>query len=81
MTIRAAIIAAALTVAAHADAETQTCSTSFQGYTGCQGPDGYRSTEWKWQDRTIGQNSDGGRWSTSRWRDGEIITVAPGPDR
>ena len=27
------------------------------------------------------QDSDGNRWSTSRWRDGEITTVTPGRER
>ena len=81
MTMRAAIIAAAFAVAAHADAETLTCSTSFQGYTVCDDGHGYRSTEWQWQGMTIGRDSDGSRWTTSRWRDGDITTVTPAPDR
>ena len=46
MTMRALIVAAALTFAAHAEAETLTCTTSFQDYTVCQGADGYHSTRW-----------------------------------
>ena len=74
--MRAAIIAAAFVgVSGPALAETLYCSTSFQGYTTCQGADGYRSTEWLWQGMTIGQDSDGNRWTTSRSRDGTITTV------
>jgi hypothetical protein len=79
--MRALIIASALVSVSPALPETLFCSTSFQGYRICSSPGGYRSTEWRWQDRAIGQDSDGHRWSTSRWRDGEIITVTPAPGR
>jgi hypothetical protein len=78
--IRVVAFAAAL-AAGPAVADTIYCSTSFQGYTVCNGPDGYRSMEWRWQDRVIGDDNRGNQWSTSRWRDGEITTVTPGPDR
>ena len=56
------------------------CATSFQSYRVCSSPGGATSTEWQWRDRTIGQDSDGDRWTTSRWRDGEITTgTAPQP--
>jgi hypothetical protein len=58
-------------------AETLACSTSFQGYRVCSGPGGYRSTETQWQGMTIGQDSDGSRWTTSRWRDTDITTFKP----
>ena len=50
------------------------CST-FQGYRVCQDSQGYRSTEWDRGGMTIGQDSDGNRWTTSRWRDMETTTV------
>ncbi len=53
------------------------CTTSFQGYRVCSSPDGYSSTEWQWQDQTIGQDSEGNHWTSSRWRDGDITTVTP----
>jgi hypothetical protein len=59
-------------------AETLTCSTSFQGYRVCSGPGGYRSIEQPWQGRVIGEDNEGRRWTTSRWRDGDITTVDPG---
>jgi hypothetical protein len=74
----AGLVAVVVQSAGPLGAETLTCSVSFQGYTVCQGPDGYRSTEWKWQDRTIGQDSDDNRWTTSPWRDGTITTATPG---
>ena len=40
------------------------CSTSFQAYIVCSPPDGYHSTEWRWQDRNKGQDSDANRWTT-----------------
>ena len=79
--IRALALAVALSLAAYAEAETLTCAMSFQGYRICQGADGYRSTEWKWQDRTIGDDNRGNRWTTSHWRDGEITTFTPPPER
>ena len=42
------------------------CATSFQGYRVCDDGHSYRSTEWQWQDMTLGQDSDGSRWTTSR---------------
>jgi hypothetical protein len=66
---------------ASADAQTLTCSTSFQGYRVCQGPDGYRSTEWGRDGMRFGQDSDGDRWSTSRWQGRETTTVWPRPER
>jgi hypothetical protein len=53
------------------------CTTSFQGYRVCDDGHGYRSTEWQWQGMTIGSDSDGNHWTSSRWRDGAMITVAP----
>jgi hypothetical protein len=43
------------------------CSTSFQGYRVCSSPDGYTSTEWSRDGLRFGQDSDGNRWTTSRW--------------
>lgn len=53
------------------------CSTSFQGYRVCQDSQGYRSTEWDRDGMTIGQDNQGDRWSTSRWRDTTITTITP----
>ena len=79
--MRALIVAAAfVSVSGPALAETLYCSTSFQGYRVCDDGHGYRSTEWQWQGMTIGQDSNGSRWTTSRWRDGDITTVTP-PER
>jgi hypothetical protein len=75
--IRIAITAAFVGVSGPALAETLYCSTSFQGYRVCQGANGYRSFENNWQGMTIGQDSDGRRWTTSPWRDGGITTITP----
>ena len=53
------------------------CTASFQGYRVCDDDHGYRSTEWQWQGRTIGQDNAGNRWTTSRWRDIETTTITP----
>jgi hypothetical protein len=64
------------------DAQTLTCSTSFQGYRICQGPDGYRSTEWERGGMRFGEDNRGDRWSTGRWQGIETTTVSPArPDR
>jgi hypothetical protein len=78
--MRAAIIVASLASAALTQSsgtlgETLTCSTSFQGYRVCQGSDGYRSTEWDRGGMRIGQDNQGDRWTTLRWRDIETTTV------
>ena len=67
MTMRARIIAAAFVgvSVSPALAETLFCSTSFQGYRVCDDGHGYRSTERRWQGLTIGQDSDGSRWTTA----------------
>ncbi len=58
--------------------ETLTCSTSSQGIRVCTGPGGYVSREWQWQDRVIGDDSNGVGWVTTPWRDGTITTITPG---
>jgi hypothetical protein len=72
------VIIIALMAAASASAQTLTCTTSFQGYRVCQGPGGYRSTEWDRGGMRFGEDSDGDRWSTSRWMGRETTTVTPG---
>jgi hypothetical protein len=67
------IITAALATPALADPVY--CSTLFQGYRVCQGPDGYRSTEWSRDGMRFGQDSDGRTWMTSRWQGIETTTV------
>ena len=57
------------------------CSTSFQGYRVCQDSHGYRSTEWDRDGMTIGKDSDGRRWTTSRWQGFTTTTVEPSPGR
>ena len=52
-----------------------------QGYLVCQGADGYRSTEWSRDRMRFGQDSDGDRWSTSRWQGPETTTVWPRQER
>jgi hypothetical protein len=69
------LIAVALIGVTPALADPLYCSTSFQGYRVCQDSHGYRSTEWDRDGMTIGQDSDGRRWTTSRWRDMETTTV------
>jgi hypothetical protein len=73
----ACLVVVAVQCSGALDAETLYCSTSFQGYHVCSSPGGATSTEWQWQGMTIGQDSEGNRWTTSRWRDGEITTVTP----
>jgi hypothetical protein len=70
-----AIVIAALIGVSPALADPVYCSTSFQGYRVCQDSQGYRSTEWDRNGMTFGRDSDGRRWSTSRWRDMETTTV------
>jgi hypothetical protein len=78
--MRAAIIVAALTSMPPALAGTLTC-TDWQGIRTCQDGHGYTSRETLWQDWTYGDDSDGDRWTTSRWQGRDITTVTPPPDR
>jgi hypothetical protein len=81
MTMRAIIaVAAALASMTPALAETLTCST-WQDIRTWQDGHGYVSHETQWQDRTYGSDSDGTRWSTSRWQGFTTTTVTPPPDR
>jgi hypothetical protein len=81
--IRIAILIALLQgiFPAIASAQTLTCATSSQGYRVCQGPDGYRSTEWERGGMRFGEDNRGDRWSTSQWQDREITTVTPRQER
>jgi hypothetical protein len=72
---RLAPIIAALIGVSPALADPIYCSTSFQGYRVCQDSQGYRSTEWDRDGMTIGQDNQGDRWTTLRWRDIETTTV------
>ena len=79
----AGVIASLVVVAVQGgalDAEMLYCATSFQGYKMCSGPDGHVAAEWTWQDRTVGSDNRGNRWTTWRFHDTDIITVTP-PDR
>jgi hypothetical protein len=76
--IRIAIIITSIyAVISPALADSIYCSTSFQGYRVCQDSQGYHSTEWDRGGMTIGQDSDGRRWTTSRWQGIEMTTVTP----
>jgi len=55
------------------------CSV-WQGIRACQGPDGYRSTEWDRDGMTFGQDNQGDRWTTFRWQGIETTTVTPPRD-
>ena len=68
-----------LMAASPASAQTMTCSTSFQGYRVCQGPDGYRSTEWERQGVATGRDNRGNEWTTSDWNGLETTTVRRRP--
>jgi hypothetical protein len=74
------VIGTALACAIPAHAQTMTCSTSFQGYRVCQDSHGYRSTEWDRDGMRFGQDNQGDRWTTSRWRDMETTTITPPRD-
>ena len=75
--MRSLLSVAVLRSASAAGSETLYCSTSFQGYKICSPPDGYTSTEWSRDGMRFGQDSDGNRWTTKRWRDGTITTITP----
>jgi hypothetical protein len=57
-----------------------TCST-WQGIRTCSGTNGYTSHETERMGQTNGWDNQGNRWSTSRWRDIDITTVEPRPER
>ena len=69
----------AVIAAAPVSAQTLTCATSSQGYRICQGPNGYRSTEWDRGGMAFGEDNRGSRWSTSQWQDRETTTTNPAP--
>jgi hypothetical protein len=55
-------------------ADTVTCST-FTGVRTCWSPGGYVSHESTWNGITAGDDNQGYRWTTSRWRDNEMTTT------
>jgi hypothetical protein len=61
-------------------ADSLYCSV-WQGIRTCSGPDGYVSHETQWQGLTTGDDNQGNRWTTSRWRDFTTTTVEPRPER
>jgi hypothetical protein len=71
--IRAAIVAIALAHSAAAVGQPLYCST-WQGFTTCSSPGGYTSTEWDRDGMRFGQDSEGNRWTTSRWQGIETTT-------
>ena len=73
------VTAALIQSTAALDSQTLTCSM-WQQITTCQDSHGYRSTEWDRDGMTIGQDSDGRRWTTSRWQGIETTTVEPPRD-
>jgi hypothetical protein len=60
--------------------ETLTCST-WQGIRTCSSLGGYLSHESTWHGITSGDDNQGNRWTTSRWRDFTTTTVEPRPER
>jgi hypothetical protein len=80
--MRAVIItvSAALASSSPSPAEPLTSST-WQQIATCSGPGGYVSHETQWQRFTTGDDNQGNRWTTSRWRDTDITTVEPRPER
>jgi hypothetical protein len=77
--MRTTIIVAVVVLAAlaHASiADTLTCST-WNGIRTCSSPNGYVSHETEWQGFKTGDDNQGNRWTTSRWRDIETTTVTP----
>jgi hypothetical protein len=56
--------------------ETLTCST-WQGIRTCSSSGGYVSHEWDRDGMRFGDDNQGDRWSTSRWRDTTITTITP----
>jgi hypothetical protein len=75
--VRAIVILAASVSPALAD--TVTCSM-FAGVRTCSSPSGYVSHESTWNGITTGDDNQGNRWSTSRWRGDERTTITP-PER
>jgi hypothetical protein len=71
---RLCILVGVAFVAAPAHSETITCSRSFQGYETCQGPGGYRSTEWECGGARFGSDNAGARWMSID-RQGREITI------
>ena len=81
MTMRAIIaVAAALAGMSPALAGPLTFST-WHGIRTCHDGHGYVCRETEWQDRTYGDDSEGTRWTTSRWQGFETTTVTPPPER
>jgi hypothetical protein len=61
----ASFVFAVIIIPALAD-EPLYCSTSFQGYRVCSGPDGYVSHESTWNGITTRDDNRGNHWTTSR---------------
>jgi hypothetical protein len=74
--MRAAIIVAALASMTPTLAGTLTC-TDWQNIRTCSDGHGYTSHETEWQGRTYGDDSDGTRWTTSRWQGFTTTTITP----
>jgi hypothetical protein len=75
--MRAVIIVAMLLSSDLTLAETLRFTTSFQGYKICDDGHGNKSTEWSRDGTRFGQDSDGNRWTTSRWQGIDTTTVTP----
>jgi hypothetical protein len=69
----------AAVVAAGADGSI-TCSR-WLDITTCSSAGGYVSPDWGRDGMRFGQDSDGDRWSTSRWQGRETTTVWSCPER
>jgi hypothetical protein len=76
--IKRGLIVAAIVVLniASALAEPVYCSV-WNGIRTCSGPGGYVSNETTWNGITTGDDNQGDRWTTSRWRDIETTVVKP----
>jgi hypothetical protein len=73
--VRSVVVRGAILWAVAAHAETIHCSTSFQGYRTCQGPDGYRSFEWENDGRLYGNDTQGNNWMTTPGPRGDTTIV------
>jgi hypothetical protein len=74
------VIATIINYISPALADPLYCST-WQDIHTCSSPDGYVSHETEWQGLISGDDNQGNRWTTSRWRDFTTTTVEPRPER
>ncbi len=65
-------IGLAILWAPNAHSETLTCTTTFQGYRVCAGPNGYRSFEFDNGGYHYGDDNRGNRWTSFNGVGGEV---------